>query len=338
MMSTDAITPQRRIELVCAVSALPVLRTAVVSGADCITFELAHDRVPEDVVAQRLSETEADAGIRYAHGLGARAVVRLDTYPRGASFDHARRGIDLAAELQADAIELSDPGLMQYAARAYPALALHVGVRAGATTYEAVNFYYEHFGVKRVVVSRTVPLDQLEELSARGTAEIEVCGFGSPCIMIGGHCALSSYVTGASVNTSGICSPASAVDRQVVEDLVECRLNGALLSRSIPEGRAAPAKPCKGCYEVVGQIYQALDVTGTLNALDMVPAFRRMGVAAVRIDAARSDTHEAAWATRVWQEALKWSQPASHAGPPAGQSPVDTGEALTLGPSSPQWR
>jgi putative protease len=307
-----------------------------VSGADCVNFELAHDSVPSDVLAQRLSDTEAAAGIRYARNLGIKAVLRLDNYPRSASVQHARRGIDRAAALGANAVELSDPGLMEYAAKTYPRLSLHVGVRAGATTYEAVNFYRDHFGAKRAVISRTVGLAQLEELTAGTDVEIEISGFGTPCIMIGGHCALSSYMTGASVNTSGVCSPASAVRLEIVHDQVECRLNGTLLSHVAVDGQIA-SKPCKGCYEVVGQKYLALDVPGTLNALDLVPVLERIGVRAVRIEAARADSEEIASTTRVWRDAVRGSRDSEEARASLAKRSVAENE-VSLGATSPQWR
>jgi putative protease len=301
-----------------------------------VSFELAHDSVPNDVLAQRLSDTEADAGIRYAQNLGIKVVLRLDTYPRSASVEHARRGIDRAAELGANAVELSDPGLMEYAAKTHPRLALHVGARAGATTYEAVNFYREHFGAKRAVISRTVGLVQLEALTAGTDLEIEICGFGTPCIMIGGHCALSSYVTGASVNTSGVCSPASAVRWEVVQDQLECRLNGALLSR-VAVDAPVTSKPCKGCYEVIGQKYLALDVPGTLNALDLVPVLERIGISAVRIEAGAGGSEDLARATRAWHDAVRGSGDPEEARAALAKRSAAENEP-SLGATSPQWR
>lgn len=335
MTSADSHPSPRRLELVCAVGALPTLRTAVVSGADCVSFGLAHGSVPNDVLAHRLSDTEAAAGIRYAQNLGIKVVLRLDTYPRSASVEHARRGIDRAAELGADAVELSDAGLMEYAAKTHPGLALHVGVRAGATTYEAVNFYRDHFRAKRAVISRTLGLAQLEELTAGTDVEIEICGFGTPCIMIGGHCALSSYVTGASVNTTGLCSPASAVRWEVVHDQLECRLNGALLSHVAVDGQVT-SKPCKGCYEVVGQKYLALDVTGTLNAVDLVPDLERIGVMAVRIEAG-GGAEDTGWATRVWHDAVRGLRDSKEARAALAKRSAAENE-LSLGATSPQWR
>jgi putative protease len=335
MISADSHPSRRRLELMCAVGALPTLRTAVVSGADCVSFELAHSSVPDDALARRLSETEAAAGIRYARNLGVKVVLRLDTYPRFASFEHARRAVDCAAELGADAVELSDPGLMDYAAKTHPGLALHVGVRAGATTYEAVNFYRDHFRAKRAVISRTVGLAQLEELTAGTDVEIEICGFGAPCIMIGGHCALSSYVTGASVNTTGLCSPASAVRWEVVQDQLESRLNGALLSHGAVDSQVT-SKPCKGCYEVIGQKYLALDVPGTLNAVDLIPVLERIGVVAVRIEAA-GGAEDTAWATRVWHDAVRGSCDSEEARAALAKRSAAEHE-LSLGATSPQWR
>ena len=47
----------------------------------------------------------------------------------------------------------------------------------------------------------------MRQVIERTPVEIEVFGFGSLCVMVEGRCALSSYVTGESPNTHGVCSP-----------------------------------------------------------------------------------------------------------------------------------
>jgi putative protease len=154
--------------------------------------------------------------------------------------------------------------------------------------------------------------------------------------MIGGHCALSSYVTGASVNTSGVCSPASAVRWEVVQDQLESRLNGALLSHAAVDAPVT-SKPCKGCYEVVGQKYLALDVPGTLNALDLVPVLERIGITAVRIDAGAGGSEDLACATRAWHDAVRGSGDPEEARAALARRSAAENELL-LGATSPQWR
>ena len=87
------------------------------------------------------------------------------------------------------------------------------------------------FGIRRAVLPRVLSLPQVEQLVQHTPVEIELFGFGGLCVMVEGRCVLSSYVTGESPNTAGVCSPAKAVRWQQTPQGLESRLNGVLLDR-----------------------------------------------------------------------------------------------------------
>src|SRR3989344_3435567 len=105
---------------------------------------------------------------------------------------------------------------------------------AGLNFDEAINFYREQFGIVRAVLPRVLSMDQVRQVIDRTPVEIEVFGFGSLCVMVEGRCALSSYVTGESPNTHGVCSPPKAVRRGETPQGRESRLNGVLIGRYAP--------------------------------------------------------------------------------------------------------
>ncbi len=119
--------------------------------------------------------------------------------------------MERAAELGIDAVIIADPGVLDYAAQTYPDMRRHLSVQASATSYEAVNFCKEKFGIQRAVLPRVLTLAQVENVIRNTDVEIEVFGFGSLCVMNEGRCWLSSYATGESPNTVGACSPAKYV-------------------------------------------------------------------------------------------------------------------------------
>lgn len=106
---------------------------------------------------------------------------------------------------------VADIAVLEYAAKHYPELELHLSVQASATNVAAIDFYQKNFNVKRVVLPRVLSIHQVKQLSRNLTSdvELEVFAFGSLCIMSEGRCYLSSYMTGESPNTVGACSPAS---------------------------------------------------------------------------------------------------------------------------------
>jgi hypothetical protein len=93
----------------------------------------------------------------------------------------------------------------------HPQLRLHLSVQGSATSCEAINFYHRHFDIRRAVLPRVLSVAQVEQVVRNTPVEIEVFGYGSLCVMVEGRGALSSYVTGDSPNTTGVCSPAAAV-------------------------------------------------------------------------------------------------------------------------------
>ena len=49
-------------------------------------------------------------------------------------------------------------GLLDYARNRHPRQRLHLSVQGSATSYEAINFFHQQFGVKRAVLPRVLSL------------------------------------------------------------------------------------------------------------------------------------------------------------------------------------
>lgn len=294
----------RRMDLVCPAGTLPALRAAVDHGANWVYFGLRDETNARNFAGLNFSLEDAVSGIRYAHGRRARVLLAINTYPQASGGERWKRAIDAAADLGIDAVILADAGLMQYAARTYPSLPIHLSVQASATSYEAIDFYYEHFGITRAILPRVLSLAQVEHVCRNTSVEIEVFGFGSLCVMVEGRCALSSYVTGQSPNTCGVCSPAAAVRWEQTPAGLESRLNGVLLDRYAESEKAAYPTLCKGRYDVAEQTYYAIEEPASLNALELLPALARIGVAAVKIEGRQRNAAYVAQVTRIWRAGI----------------------------------
>jgi len=209
-----------------------------------------------------------------------------------------------AAELGADALIVADSAVMAHAHRHYPQLRLHLSVQASATSYEAIEFYRERYGIARAVLPRVLTLQQVAHVARHTKAEVEVFGFGSLCVMVEGRCALSSYVTGQSPNGAGVCSPPSAVRWHETPQGVEARLNGVLIDRyASDEPRGYPTL-CKGRFEVDGQRDYALEEPSSLNTLALLPQLIDAGVKAIKIEGRQRSPQYVAEVTRVWRSAI----------------------------------
>jgi collagenase-like PrtC family protease len=291
-------------DLVCPAGSLPALKAAIDAGADAVYLGFRDDTNARNFPGLNFDVASAREGIAYARARHRQVFVALNTFPQAARWERATRAVDAAAGLGVDALIVADTGLLHYAATHHPEVALHLSVQASATNYEAINFYYEQFGIKRAILPRVLSLTQVKQVIDGAAVEIELFGFGSLCVMVEGRCILSSYATGESPNTLGACSPPRAVRWQQLPGGLETRLNGVLINRYDAGEHAAYPTICKGRYNVQGETYYAIEEPASLNALDLLPQLLAAGVAAIKIEGRQRSPTYVAQVTSVWRQAI----------------------------------
>jgi len=337
-------TPQDAPELVCPAGSLPALKAAVDHGADCVYLGLRDATNARNFAGLNFDEAAIASGIAHAHAKGAKVFMALNTYPQAANPEPWRSAMDEAVDLGVDAVILADPGLMQYAVQRHPQLRLHLSVQGSATNHEAINFYREQFGIVRAVLPRVLSLEQVRQVIDRTPVEIEVFGFGSLCVMVEGRCALSSYVTGESPNTHGVCSPAKAVRWQETPRGLESRLNGILIDRYAPGENAGYPTLCKGRFDVgEDENYYAIEEPTSLNTLELLPQLVKAGVRAIKIEGRQRSPAYVAQVTQVWREAIDQCMALPHRYAPkthwmARLDQVAEGQQHTLGAYHRPWK
>ena len=172
----------------------------------------------------------------------------------------------------------ADISVLDYTAKMYPQIELHLSVQASATNAEAINYYQNNFNVKRVVLPRVLSIHQVKQLARATDVELEVFAYGSLCIMAEGRCHLSSYLTGESPNMNGVCSPAKYVDWKETDKGLESRLNNILIDRYAPDEAAGYPTLCKGRFNVDDNLFHALEEPTSLNSMALLPELLKMGI------------------------------------------------------------
>ena len=330
-------------ELVCPAGSLPALKAAIDNGADTVYMGLKNNTNARNFAGLNFDEKAARDGIAYAHARGRKVLMAINTYAQAGETAKWHRAVDEAAALGVDAIILADLSLLDYAHRTHPQLRLHLSVQGSATSYEAINFCREQFNIQRAVLPRVLTLDQVRHVIENTEVEIEVFGFGSLCVMVEGRCLLSSYATGESPNTHGVCSPAKFVKWEKTEHGTEARLNGILIDRYGRDDPAGYPTLCKGRFDVCDDTYYALEEPTSLNVLDMLPQLIDIGVAALKVEGRQRSPAYVAQATRVLRAAL---DAAAAEGPrfsvrPAWQAELGKlaeGQQQTLGAYNRPWK
>ncbi|MCB1888358.1 MAG: U32 family peptidase [Rhodocyclaceae bacterium] len=332
-----------RIELVCPAGSLPALKTAVDHGADCVYLGFKDATNARNFTGLNFDDKAMRDGIAYAHARGAKVLLALNTYPQSDNWTSWTQAVDKAAERGIDAVILADPGLMRYAMRTHPELRLHLSVQGSATSYEAINFYHEHFGIQRAVLPRVLSLAQVENVIRNTQVELELFGFGGLCVMVEGRCALSAYATGESPNCNGACSPGKHVRWEQTDQGMETRVNGILIDRFGKDERAGYPTLCKGRFEVGGETYYAIEEPTSLNTLELLPEIARMGVAAIKIEGRQRSPAYVGQVTKVWRQAIDRVQRDADGFRPepawqAELAKVSEGQSQTLGAYHRPWK
>ncbi|TMU20091.1 U32 family peptidase [Halomonas sp. ATBC28] len=330
-------------ELVCPAGNLPALKRAVDEGADAVYFGFQNITNARQFAGLNFTDKRAREGIDYAHRHGKRVFCAINTYPQPDGWQHWTRAVDQAAELGVDALILADMGLLDYATRHHPEISRHLSVQGSATSHEALRFYHQHFGIKRAVLPRVLSITQVRDLAKQTPVELEVFAFGSLCIMAEGRCYLSSYLTGESPNTRGVCSPAAHVRWEETPEGLESRLNNVLIDRYAEGESAGYPTLCKGRFEVTGETYHAIEEPTSLNTLELLPELRDLGISAVKIEGRQRSPAYVSKVAGIWRQALNRleAQPERFDPEPAwmaGLAELSEGAITTLGAYERRWK
>lgn len=325
------------LELVCPAGTPAALRAAVDSGAHSVYCGFADETNARNFPGLNFSRAELTAAIRYAHAAGSKVLVAINTFPRAGAPQSWHRAVADAEVAGADAVILADLGLLDYATEHHPGLRRHLSVQAAAANPDAINFYAETFGVKRVVLPRVLSVEEIAAINREIDIQPEAFVFGGLCVMAEGRCLLSSYATGQSPNMNGVCSPASHVVYAEEDGELTSRL-GEFTIHKVPSGTPAPYPTvCKGCFSVGGQTGHVFEEPVSLDAGELIPRLAGAGVKAFKIEGRQRSRAYVAAVVKGFRhivDAIAAGEPV----PASTLAHLTEGQASTLGAYRKTWR
>lgn len=276
-----------RPELICPAGTPAGLRAAVDAGADAVYCGFRDATNARNFPGLNFTPAELDHAVAYAHDAGAKVLLAINTFPPAGQTALWQRAVDDGVGRGVDALIVADIAVADYAASRYPEQRLHLSVQAGASSPEAIAFYRESFGIKRVVLPRILTVHEIKALQDAIDCELEVFIFGNHGLMLEGRCSLTNYVTGKSTNMDGVCSPADHVH---FEERDDGALNARLGRFSIDcyECGRSPGYPtiCKGRYRAPHRPegYYAFEEPVSLNLAGELANLVNAGVSAFKIE------------------------------------------------------
>jgi len=324
-------------ELICPAGTPAALRAAVDAGADAVYCGFADETNARNFPGLNFSRQELREGIAYAHRQQVHVLVAINTFPRAGALPVWHRAVDDAVEAGADALILADIGLMSYVSRQHPAQRIHVSVQAAAANADAIRFYVETFGARRVVLPRVLSVPEIAAITQETGCETEVFVFGGLCVMAEGRCSLSSYATGQSPNMQGVCSPACAVSYKEEQGAMVSRLGDFTINSFGPGEPAAYPTLCKGRFQTIHGTGYIFEDPVSLDAAALLPALRDAGVTALKIEGRQRSRSYIENVVRSFRRALM----ALEAGRPvdtAALANLTEGQSTTTGAYRKTWR
>ncbi|MCG7533460.1 peptidase U32 family protein [Pseudoalteromonas sp. OOF1S-7] len=291
-------------ELLCPAGNLPSLRKAIEHGADAVYIGLNNDTNARHFKGLNFNEAQLREAAAFCHQNNRKLHVAINTFAHPKQFPRWKRAMDQAIDNGVDALIVADIAALDYLATHHPEQEVHLSVQASVTNSSAIDFYQQQFNVKRVVLPRVLSIQQVRQLARKTTVELELFAFGSLCIMAEGRCYLSSYMTGESPNTAGVCSPAKFVRWEQKDKILDARLNGVLIDSFGPDEQAGYPTLCKGRFDVADQRYHALEEPTSLNTLALIPELLNLNIASVKIEGRQRSPAYVAQVTKVWRQAI----------------------------------
>ncbi len=194
-MSTELLSPA---------GTLKSMRFAFAYGADAVYA--GQPRYSLRVRNNEFNKLEnLAAAIDEAHGMGKQFYLASNLSPHNDKVRTYLRDLEPVIAMQPDALIMSDPGLIMMVRETWPDMPVHLSVQANAVNWATVKFW-EKQGIERVILSRELSLDEIEEIRQRcPDIELEVFVHGALCIAYSGRCLLSGYMTHRDSN-QGACT------------------------------------------------------------------------------------------------------------------------------------
>lgn len=182
-------------ELLSPVGNMECLYQAIHNGCDAVylgmkSFGARH-------FAANFSEEEIKEAVRLCHLYQVRIYVTMNTLIKNREVDNFLKQVALLHKIGVDAFIMQDIGMIYLVRKKYPNIEIHASTQANNSSIETIKMFHR-LGVKRVVLSRELSLEEIKKIDV--PIELEVFIHGALCISYSGCCLMSSMIGGRSGN------------------------------------------------------------------------------------------------------------------------------------------
>ncbi len=266
-------------ELLCPAGDEERLAAALLFGADAVY--LSGKQFGMRSAPANFDEEQLRAASALCRAQGKRMYVTCNILPRNDEMRALPAYLEQLNDV-ADALIVSDLGVMRLAQRYAPQCELHVSTQLGVVNYETAQMLWD-MGASRVVLARELSLSEIADIRAHTSSELELEAFvhGAMCMSYSGRCLLSSYLTGRDGNHGDCAQP--------------CRWKYELIEPTRPDRPLTVEQEENGTY-----LFNAND----LCMIEHIPALCRAGIASFKIEGRAKAAYYVAGVTNAYRMAI----------------------------------
>ena len=192
------------VELLSPVGDWDCLEAAVQNGADSVYFGV--EQFNARIFAANFSTEDMKKAIEYCKIRNVKTHLTLNTLIKDSEFEDAVYLAKQAYEAGIDAIIVQDFGLAKFLIKNFPDFPIHASTQMTIHNLQGV-LELEKLGFQRVVLSRELPIHEIEYICSHSNVEIETFIHGALCICYSGQCLFSSVVGSRSANRGKCAGP-----------------------------------------------------------------------------------------------------------------------------------
>ena len=211
-------------ELLVPAGDMESLKQAIFNGADAVY--LGCKSFGARKFAKNFDNDEIIEAIKLAHLYDVKIYVTMNTLVKDDEVDSFLSQVEFLHKNGVDAIIVQDFGMICLIRQMYPNLEIHASTQANTSSETTAELFYK-LGVKRVVFSREMTLDEINKISV--PIEKEIFIHGALCISYSGCCLMSSMI-GTRSGNRGECAGSCRLPYSLEKNGIVISNNKYLLS------------------------------------------------------------------------------------------------------------
>lgn len=195
-----------KVELLAPAGSLNKLKYALKYGADAVY--IGGEEFSLRTASKNFTNEEIKEGIEFAHNMGKKVYITANIIAHNRDLKEFPDFVREVDKMGADAIIVSDLGMMDIVKEVAPNLEIHISTQANNVNYGTVKAWYR-LGAKRVILARDLSFDEIREIRENISPDQEIEAFvhGAMCISYSGRCLLSNYLTKRDANMGACAHP-----------------------------------------------------------------------------------------------------------------------------------